>query len=184
MKKLAVSVIVLAVAVALPFVVYFWLDSLIEPHRVYRVGRFKPTAHGLEVLELWAAWPVLAFYGSPLLALVVGLGWLAGKTRRDHENFWLDKREKDASDRMSEANRLMEEAKRARQLDQALVANVKRDNLALSRQASKDNSQRISAVGELKRRREREDKMRKQLAAAHREIERLRRALPPESEAQ
>ena len=182
MKKLAVSVIVLAVA--LPFVVYFCLDSLIEPHRVYRVGRLKPTAQGLEVLDLWAAWPVLAFYGSPLLALAAGLGWLGGKTRRDYENFWRDKREKDISDRMSEANQLMREAKRARQIDQAIVSNVKRDNVDLLRQVGRDKGKRIRAVGELKRRRKREDKLRRQLAAANREIERLRRALPPQSEAQ
>ena len=184
MKKLVVSIIVLLVAMTMPVVVYFGLDSLIEPHRVYRVGRFKPTAHGLEVLALWAAWPVLAFYGAPLLALAAGLGWLGGKTREDYGNYWRDKREKETTDRMREADRLTREAERARQIDQAIVSDVKRDNMHLSRQAGKDKGQRISAVGELKRRRKREEKLRQQLAAANREIERLRRALPPESEAQ
>ena len=182
MKKLAASIIILAVA--MPAVVYFCLSPLIEPHRVWRAGRFKPVAEGLEVLELWAAWPVLAFYGAPLLALAAGLGWLGGKTRRDYEHYWREKREKDTADRMQEADRLIREAERARQLDQAIVNDVKRDNMHLSRQAGKDKGQRISAVGELKRRRKREETLRQQLAAALRENERLRRALPPESEAQ
>ena len=182
MKKLAVSIIILAVV--LPLVVYFCLSPLIEPHRHQRIGRLEPSARGLEVLEMWAAWPVLAFYGAPLLALAAGLGWLGGKTRRDYERYWREKREKDATDRMAEGNRLMQEAQRARQLDQAIVTNVKHDNMHLSRQAGKDKGKRISTVGELKRRRKREDKMREDLATAHREIERLKQALPPESEAQ
>ena len=107
-----------------------------------------------------------------------------GHTRRDYERYWEEKRKKDATDRMSEANRLTAEAKRARELDQAIVTNVKRDNMHLSRQAGKDRGQRINAVGELKRRREREGKLREELAEAHREIERLKHALPPESETQ
>lgn len=182
MKKLAVSIIILAVV--LPLAVYFCLSPLIEPHRHQRIGRLKPQARGLEVLELWAAWPVLAFYGTPLLALAAGLGWLGGHTRRDYERYWEEKRKKDATDRMREANRLTAEAKRARELDQAIVTNVKRDNMHLSRQAGKDRGQRINAVGELKRRREREGKLREELAEAHREIERLKHALPPESETQ
>ena len=182
MKKLAASIIILAVV--LPLIVYFFLDQFIEPHRHQRIGRFEPSARGLEVLELWAAWPVLAFYGAPLLALAAGLGWLGGHTRREYERYWEEKRNKDATDRMREANRLTQEAKRARQIDQAIVTNVKRDNMHLSRQSGKDRGKRISAVGELKRRREREGKLRKQLAETQRENERLKQALPPDSEAQ
>ena len=85
---------------------------------------------------------------------------------------WLARRQ------AAEAGRQAEEERRkrieARQIDQAIVASVKRDNVKLSRQVGRDRGQRIRAVGELKRRRNREDKLRQQLAVAHREIERLR----------
>ena len=110
--------------------------------------------------------------------MLVQLAFMADERRA------IARREKAAAERMREANRLMQEAKRARERDQAVIANVKRDDMRLSRQAGKDRGQRISAVGESKRRREREDKMREQLAAAHREIERLKGALPPQNETQ
>ena len=163
---------------------YFWLSPDIERHRVFRTSDYEHMAEGWEVLLPWAAWPVLAVYGAPMLALAAGLGWAVGRARMADERQALAQREAAAADRMREANRLTQEAKQARQLDQAIIANVKRDDVQLSRQAGRDKGKRVSAVGELKRRREREDKTRKQLAAANREIERLKQALPPENETQ
>ena len=175
----------IALIVGLAVGLYFWFGfgPDIEPHRVYRLGDFDDRAKGWEVLRPWAAWPIVAVYSTPVFILAGALAWLMGRAFMADERRALARHSKSATERMQEANRLTQEAKRARQLDQAIVADVKRDNRQLSRQAGRDNGQRVSAVGELKRRREREDKVRKQLAAALREIERLKRALPPESEA-
>lgn len=180
----------LALVPGLTVGLYFWFGfgPYIEPHRVFRSNIPGDMAKGWEVLQPWAAWPIVAVYSTPVFMLAVTLAvllaWVASKAFKADERRILDRHNKAATERMREANRLIEEAKRARQIDQAIVTNVKRDNMHLSRQSSKDNSQRISAVGELKRRRKRDDKLREQLAEAHREIERLKRALPPESEAQ
>lgn len=177
--------LLIALVVGLAVGLYFWFGfgPDIEPHRVFRTGDER-MAKGWEVLRPWAAWPIVAVYSVPVFILAGGLGWLMGRGFMADERRRLDRHSKEATDRMREANRLMEETKQARQRDQAIVSNVKRDSVQLSRQAGRDNSQRISAVGELKRRREREGKLRRQLAAANREIERLKRALPPESETQ
>lgn len=178
--------LVIAVVFGLSVGLYFWFGfgPDIEPHRVYRVGHYPDRAKGWEVLKPWAAWPIVATYSTPVFILAVMLAWLASKAFMADERRALVRHKTTATERMREANRLMQEARRGRQIDQAIVTNVKRDNLHLSRQAGKDRGQRISAVGQLQRRRQREDKMRKQLADAYREIERLKRALPPESEAQ
>ena len=181
---MSLAVRIIFMALALPVVVYFWLSPEIEPHRAFRTSDYERMAAGWEVLQLWAAWPVLAAYGAPVLALAAGLGWVVGRARMEEERRALARREAAAADRVREANRLAQEAKRGRQLDQAIVANVKRDDVQLARQAGRDKGKRIRAVGELKRRREREDNMRKQLAAANREIERLKQALPPANETQ
>ena len=182
MRSALFSGLVVGLAVGL----YFWFGfgPDIEPHRVYRAPDYAGRAKGWEVLRPWAAWPIVAAYSTPVFILAGGLGWLMGRGFMADERRILERHSKAATDRMREANRLMQEAKQARQRDQAIVSNVKRDNVQLSRQAGRDNSQRISAVGELKRRREREDKLRQQLAAANREIERLKRLLPPENETQ
>ena len=174
----------LIIVVGLAAGIYFGFGPYIEPHRVYRATNPELIANGWDVLRPWAAGPILAIYALPvfilagIVALLMASGFMADERRS------LNRHSKEASRRMSEANKVMEEAKRARQFDQALVAKVKEKNAELSRQAGKDNGKRVSAVGELKRRRKREDKMRQELAAAHQEIERLQRALPPESEAQ
>lgn len=177
--SLALRVIVLALV--LPAVAYLWLGPDAEPHRVFRTDDER-MARGWEVLKLWAAWPVLAIYGAPMLALAGAFGWAVGRARMEDERRALARREQAVTDHMREADRLTEEAKQARQRDQAIVANVKRDDVQLSRQAGRDKGKRVRAVGQLKRRRERENKLREQLAGANREIERLKRALPPESD--
>lgn len=175
-----------AFIVGLALTLYFWFGfgPDIEPHRVFRSGNPSDMARGWEVLHPRAAWPIVAAYSVPVFVVAAILAWLMRRAFMADERRAIARREKAAAERMREANRLMQEAKRARERDQAVIANVKRDDMRLSRQAGKDRGQRISAVGESKRRREREDKMREQLAAAHREIERLKRALPPQNETQ
>ena len=166
-----VVVVLLAVAVA----GCVWLTTHVEPYRVYVVGDFDGRARGWEVLLPWAAGPVLAAYGAPVLALACVLGWVVAKTRMAEESQRIDAR-------MLEARRLSEEAKRSRERDQALVANTKQADVHLSRQAAKEKGQRLRAVGELKRRRQRDDTLRRQLADAQGEIERLRKSLPEPGE--
>lgn len=186
MKLLLALALVPGLAIGL----YFWLGfgPYIEPHRVFRSDVPGVMAKGWEVLQPWAAWPIVAAYSTPVFVLAVMLavvlGWVANKAFMADERRILDRHKKEAAERMREANLLIEEAKRARELDQGIVTNVKRDNMHLSRKSGKDNSQRISAVGELKRRRKREGKLREQLAEVQRENERLKQALPPKSEAQ
>ena len=64
-----VAVVLLAVAVAGGV----WLTTHVEPYRVYVVGDFDGRARGWEVLLPWAARPVLAAYGAPVLALACAL---------------------------------------------------------------------------------------------------------------
>ena len=71
-----VAVVLLAVAVAGGV----WLTTHVEPYRVYVVGDFDGRARGWEVLLPWAARPVLAAYGAPVLALACALGWVVAKT--------------------------------------------------------------------------------------------------------
>ena len=142
------------------------------------VASWKEFFGGLTMALSW-----MGFGLGMTIQLVIGAGIIWPLAKR-----WAERRAQGKIDqaeaRVAEAERQAEEerrkrieAERERQSGQAIVANVKRDNVDLSRQVSRDRGQRISAVGELKRRRE-------QLAAANREIERLRRALPLESEAQ
>ena len=149
---------------------YYWLDPHVEPYRVYIEGNSERSASGWEILRPWAAWPVLAAYGAPLFVLLLVLAVLAGGSiGMAEERRALSRREQTATGRMREANNLMQEARRARRLDQDITANAKREGVALSRQAARDRGKRIRAVGQLRRRRE-------QLMAAQREIERLRAA--------
>ena len=175
MKRLAwIIILVLAVEAG----AYFWLTPYVEPYRAYRSGDIGHTTRGWEVLHPWAAWPVLVGYSAPLLVLIVAGGWVVAKTRMAEETPALAKREAAADAQIQQARRIAEEAKQSKQRDQALVAEVKRNDVQLSRQAAKEKNRRIRAVGELKRRREREDTLRCQLADANREIERLKKSLP------
>ena len=179
MKRLAwIAILVLAVEAG----AYFWLTPYVEPYRIYRLGDLGHTTRGWEVLYPWAAWPVLAGYSAPLLVLIVAGGWVVAKTRMAAERRALAKREAAADAQIQQARRIAEEAKQSKQRDQALVAEVKRNDVQLSRQAAKEKNQRIRAVGELKRRREREDALRCQLEDANREIERLKKSLPKQGE--
>ena len=179
MKRLAwIAILVLAVEAD----AYFWLTPYAEPYRVYRSGELGHTARGWGVLSPWAAWPVLAGYSAPLLVLIVAGGWVAAKIRMAEEYQALAKREAAADAQIQQARRMAEEAKQSKQRDQALVAEVKRHDVQLSRQVTKEKKKRIRAVGELKRRREREDTLRCQLADAKREIERLKKSLPKQGE--
>ncbi len=175
MKRLAwIAVLVLAVEAG----AYFWLTPHVEPYRTYRSEDLDHTTRGWEVLSPWAAWPVLVGYSAPLLALIVAGGWVVAKVRMAEEHRVLAGREAAADAQIQQAGRMVEEAKQSKQRDQALVAEVKRGDVQLSRRAAKEKTQRIRAVGELRRRRQREDSLRCQLADAHREIEGLRKALP------
>lgn len=169
---------VIVLTLVLPAVAYFWIGPAVESHRAFRAGDLERMARGWEVLQPWVAWPVLAVYGAPLLALAGALGWVVELALMADERRAIARREAVVDAHMRDANRLTDEAKRARQRDQALIAEVKRADVRLSRQANKERSQRLRAVGELKRRRKRDNNLREQLAAADREIERLQRALP------
>ena len=176
MKSVALVLLVLGAAGCV------WLTTHVEPYRVYVVGDFDGRARGWEVLLPWAAGPVLTAYGAPVLALACALGWVVAKTRMAEERQRLAKSEAAADAQMLEARRLSEEAKRSRERDQALVANTKQADVHLSRQAAKEKGQRLRAVGELKRRRQRDNTLRRQLADAQGEIERLRNSLPEPGE--
>lgn len=151
----------------------------------HAVASWKDFFGGMATALSW-----MGFGLGVIIMLVIGAGIIWPLDKR-----WAERRAQGKIDQAeasaAEARRQAEEerrkrieAERAKQGSQTIVANVKRDNVDLSRQVGRDRGQRISAVGELKRRRKREDKLRQQLAAAQREIERLRRALPLESQAQ
>ena len=104
-----VAVVLLAVAVA----GCIWLTTHVEPYRVYVVGDFDGRARGWEVLLPWAAGPVLAAYGAPVLALVCALGWVVAKTRMAEERQRIAKREAAAEARLREGEARKQEAQAA-----------------------------------------------------------------------
>ena len=157
---------------------FFWVTSLVEPYRVFRLGDpLSSSAAGWEVLQPWAAWPVLVGYSIPLLLLAVAGGCLVAKIRTAGEYRTVARRRAAADDQVREARRLVEETAQSRKRDQALVAKVKQINLQLARQADNEKNQRVQAVGELKRRRDREGSLQTQLAEAQEKIERLEKML-------
>ena len=104
-----VAVVLLAVAVAGGV----WLTTHVEPYRVYVVGDFDGRARGWEVLLPWAAGPVLAAYGAPVLALACALGWVVAKTRMAEERQRIAKREAAAEARLREGETRQQEAQAA-----------------------------------------------------------------------
>ncbi len=104
-----VAVVLLAAAVA----GCIWLTTHVEPYRVYVVGDFDGRARGWEVLLPWAAGPVLAAYGAPVLALVCALGWVVAKTRMAEERQRIAKREAAAEARLREGEARKQEAQAA-----------------------------------------------------------------------
>ena len=149
-----VAVVLLAVAVAGGV----WLTTHVEPYRVYVVGDFDGRARGWEVLLPWAARPVLAAYGAPVLALACALGWVVAKTRTAEERQRIAKREAAAEARLRQGEGRKQEAQaaleqvrqRERQADgrieaaeaQAAAAEFRRErsvktNIGLHRQVQK-----------------------------------------------
>ena len=104
-----VAVVLLAVAVA----GCVWLTTHVEPYRVYVVGDFDGRARGWEVLLPWAAGPVLAAYGAPVLALACALGWVVAKTRMAEERQRIAKREAAAEARLRQGEGRKQEAQAA-----------------------------------------------------------------------
>ena len=104
-----VAVVLLAVAVA----GCVWLTTHVEPYRVYVVGDFDGRARGWEVLLPWAAGPVLAAYGAPVLALACALGWVVAKTRMAEERQRIAKREAAAEARLRDGETRKQEAQAA-----------------------------------------------------------------------
>ena len=104
-----VAVVLLAVAVAGGV----WLTTHVEPYRVYVVGDFDGRARGWEVLLPWAARPVLAAYGAPVLALACALGWVVAKTRTAEERQRIAKREAAAEARLRQGEGRKQEAQAA-----------------------------------------------------------------------
>jgi len=139
--------------------------------------------------EFWAAmtgWAWFACCLSLFIGMIAGGGasWASGRVLLAVQTRRLKRELEQAREEIEREREKTRQTEQARQRDRDIIANVKRDDMRMSRQAGKDRGQRISAVGQLQRRREREEKLRKQLAEAHREIEHLKQALPPESEAQ
>ena len=149
-----VALVLLAVAVA----GCVWLTTHVEPYRVYVVGDFDGRARGWEVLLPWAAGPVLAAYGAPVLALACALGWVVAKTRMAEERQRIAKSEAAAEARLREGEARKQEAQaaleqvtqRERQADgriaaaeaQAAAAEFRRErsvktNIGLHRQVQK-----------------------------------------------
>ena len=136
-----VAVVLLAVAVA----GCVWLTTHVEPYRVYVVGDFDGRARGWEVLLPWAAGPVLAAYGAPVLALACALGWVVAKSRM------AEARLREGEARKQEAQAALEQVtQRERQADgrieaaeaQAAAAEFRRErsvktNIGLHRQVQK-----------------------------------------------
>ena len=104
-----VAVVLLAAAVA----GCVWLTTHVEPYRVYVVGDFDGRARGWEVLLPWAAGPVLAAYGAPVLALACALGWVVAKTRMAEERQRIAKREAAAEARLRQGEGRKQEAQAA-----------------------------------------------------------------------
>lgn len=131
----------------------------------------------------WALVACGLFLGSGI-AIGTAATWASGKVLRAVQVGQLKRELEQAREETKREQENARQVEETRERDRAIIANVKEGDMRMSRQAGKDRGRRISAVGELKRRREREGKLREQLAEAHREIERLKRALPPASEAQ
>ena len=127
-------------------------------------------------MTVWA-WVACGLFLVSGMTVGAAASWASGGVLRAVQIGRLKRELEQAREEINREREKATEAEQARQRDQAIIANVKRDDMQISRRAGRDRGQRINAVGELKRRRE-------QLAAAHREIERLKRALPPESETQ
>ena len=106
-----VAVVLLAAAVAGGI----WLTTHVEPYRVYVVGDFDGRARGWEVLLPWAAGPVLAAYGAPVLALACALGWVVAKSRMAEERQRIAKSEAAAEARLRDGETRNQEAQAARQ---------------------------------------------------------------------
>ena len=144
------------------------------------------TDTGNEIRVAMTGWAWVACGLSLFIGMIAGGGasWASGRVLLAVQTRRLKRELEQARKEIEGEREKTKQTEQARRRDRDIIANVKRDDMRMSRQAGKDRGQRINAVGELKRRREREDKLRDQLADAHREIERLKRALPPESEAQ
>lgn len=139
-----------------------------------------------EIRAAMTGWAWVACGLFLVIGMIAGGGasWASGRVLLAVQTRRLKRDLEQAREEIEREREKARQAEQARQRDRDIIAKVKRDDMRMSRQAGKDRGQRISAVGQLQRRREREDKMRKDLAEAHQEIERLKRALPPESEAQ
>ena len=136
-----VAVVLLAAAVA----GCVWLTTHVEPYRVYVVGDFDGRARGWEVLLPWAAGPVLAAYGAPVLALACALGWVVAKTRMAEERQRIAKREAAAEARLRQGEGRKQEA-------QAAAAEFRRErsvktNIGLHRQVQKLKGEAEPAAG-------------------------------------
>ena len=70
-------------------------------------------ADGWEVLLPWAAGPVLAAKGAPVLALACALGWVVAKTRMAEERQRIAKSEAAAEARLREGEARKQEAQAA-----------------------------------------------------------------------
>lgn len=101
---------------------YVWLSPHVEPHRVYRAGDFERTARGWEVLQGWAAWPVLAAYGAPVLALACIVGWLMTQSLMAEQHQALARRQAATDARMQEAERIKVEGEAMKQDGQTALA--------------------------------------------------------------
>ena len=120
MKSAAFVLLVMGVAG------YFLLSPYVEPHLVLRLGDFDRRAQGWEVLRPWAAWPVLAAYGAPVLALAFILGRLVAQTRTADDRQALAKHQAAADARMQEAEDVRREGEAAKQEARAALENAAR----------------------------------------------------------
>lgn len=120
MRVAWVAVVLLAVAVG----GYIWLTPHVEPHFVLRLGDVERRAHGWEVLKPWAAWPVLAAYGAPVIVLACALGWVIAKIRMTEEHQAIAEREAAAGARMQEARRIQDEGEGITRQAQAALEQV------------------------------------------------------------
>jgi hypothetical protein len=101
---------------------YVWLSPHVEPHRVYRVDDLERTARGWQVLQGWAAWPVLAAYGAPVLALACIVGWLLAQSLMAEQHQALARRQAAADARIQEAERIRDEGEAIKQEGQTALA--------------------------------------------------------------
>ena len=87
---------------------------------------FSRRAQDWEVLRPWAAWPVLAAYGAPVLALAFVLGWLVAQTRIADGSQALARRQAAADARMQEAEGIRREGEAVKQEARAALENAAR----------------------------------------------------------